>query len=98
MKKTAFVYYRQNVKKPATWTSKYGSVSFNMYGVGLPRGGMNEKGLIIEALVLLNGKFPSPDDRPSINPNQWVQYQLDNFATTEEVISHVEDIRIRKAV
>ena len=94
IKKTAFVYYNQNVKKPATWTSKYGSVTFNMYGVGLPACGMNEKGLIVDALVLLNGKFPSPDDRPSINPNQWVQYQLDNFATTEEVISHVEDIRI----
>lgn len=95
IKKTAFVYYNQNVKNPATWTSKYGSVTFNQYGVGLPACGMNEKGLIIDATVLLNGKFPPPDDRPSINPNQWVQYQLDNFATTEEVISHVEDIRIR---
>ena len=95
VKKTAFVYYNQNVKNPATWTSTYGSVTFNQYGVGLPACGMNEKGLVVDATVLLNGKFPSPDDRPSINPNQWVQYQLDNFATTEEVISHVEDIRIR---
>ena len=95
VKKSAFVYYNQDVKRPATWTSKYGSVSFTMYGCGLPRGGMNEKGLIIEALVLLDGKFSSPDDRPSINPNQWIQYQLDNFTTTGEVIAHVEDLSIR---
>ncbi|MEJ2038153.1 MAG: linear amide C-N hydrolase [Desulfosarcinaceae bacterium] len=95
VKKTAFVYYNQNVKSSAAWTSKYGSVTFNQYGVGLPACGMNEKGLVVDATVLLNGKFPSPDHRPSINPNQWVEYQLDNFATTEEVISHVEDIRIR---
>jgi len=95
VKKTAFVYYKHDVKKPATWTSKYGSVTFNIYGVGLPATGMNEKGLVVDASVLLTGKFHSPDDRPSINPNQWIQYQLDNFATTEEVISHVEDLRIR---
>ena len=95
VKKTAFVYYNENVKKPATWTSKYGSVTFNVYGCGLPVGGMNEKGLIIEALVLLGGRFASPDDRPSINPNQWIQYQLDNFAATEEVVAHVEDLYIR---
>ena len=98
IKKTAFVYYNQNVKKLATWTSKYGSVTFNQYGCGLPATGMNEKGLIVDASVLLTGKFSSPDDRPSINPNQWIQYQLDNFATTEEVISHAEDLCIRPKV
>jgi penicillin V acylase-like amidase (Ntn superfamily) len=98
VKKTAFVYYNQNVEKPATWTSKYGSVTFNMYGVGLPATGMNEKGLVVDASVLLDGKYASPDDRPSINPNQWIQYQLDNFATTEEVVSHAEDICIRPKV
>jgi choloylglycine hydrolase len=95
VKKTAFVYFSQNVEKPATWTSKYGSVTFNFYGVGLPATGMNEKGLVVDASVLLNGKYPSPDDRPSINPNQWIEYQLDNFATTEEVISHAEDLCVR---
>jgi penicillin V acylase-like amidase (Ntn superfamily) len=94
-KKTAFVYYNQNVKKLATWTSKYGSVTFNQYGCGLPATGMNEKGLVVDASVLLNGKFPSPDDRPSINPNQWVEYLLDNFATTEELVSHAEDLYVR---
>jgi len=95
VKKTAFVYYKQNVKKSATWTSKYGSVTFNIYGIGLPATGMNEKGLVVDASVLLNAKFSSPDDRPSINPNQWIEYQLDNFATTEEVVAHVRDLCVR---
>ena len=56
---------------------------------------MNEKGLVVDASVLLTGKFSSPDDRPSINPNQWIEYQLDNFAITEEMISHAEDLPIR---
>jgi choloylglycine hydrolase len=34
------------------WTSLYGSVTFNQYGPDLPTGGINEHGLIIEALVL----------------------------------------------
>ena len=95
VKKTAFVYYNQNEKNLAAWTSKYGSVTFNLYGCGLPATGMNEKGLIVDASVLINGKFSSPDDRPYINPNQWIQYLLDNFATTEEVVSHVKDLCIR---
>ena len=95
VKKTAFVYYSQTVEKLATWTSKYGSVTFNQYGIGLPATGMNEKGLVVDASVLLTGKFSSPDDRPSINPNQWIEYLLDNFATTEEVISHAGELYIR---
>ena len=32
----------------AQWVSKYGSVTFNQVSQGLPNGGMNEKGLIID--------------------------------------------------
>src|ERR1700746_1722576 len=31
---------------PAKWISKYGSVTFNQFGMELPMGGMNEAGLV----------------------------------------------------
>jgi choloylglycine hydrolase len=71
---------------PLTWTSKYGSATFNQHGREFPLGGMNEAGLIVETMVLEDGEYLSPGSRPEVETLQWVQYQLDNFSTIEEVI------------
>jgi len=77
-----------------TWTSKYGSISFNQYGKEFPTGGMNEKGLVVELMWLDGTKYPTPDDRPAIGVLQWIQYQLDNSATVKEVIETDKVLRI----
>ncbi|CAB1065379.1 hypothetical protein D1BOALGB6SA_10176 [Olavius sp. associated proteobacterium Delta 1] len=79
-----------------TWTSKYGSATFNQHGREFPLGGMNEVGLVVETMVLEETEYPSPDSRPDVEVLQWVQYQLDNFSTIEEVISGQSQIRIRE--
>jgi choloylglycine hydrolase len=79
-----------------SWTSKYGSATFNQHGREFPLGGMNEAGLIVETMVLEDTEYPSPDSRPEVETLQWVQYQLDNFSTIEEVISGQSQIRIRE--
>jgi choloylglycine hydrolase len=79
---------------PAVWTSKYGSVTFNQYGREFPSGGMNETGLVIELMWLDDTQYPAPDLRPSIGTLQWIQYQLDNCASIEEVIATDSKIRI----
>ena len=35
-----------------SWTSKFGSITFNQFGKEFPLGGMNEKGLVVEVLWL----------------------------------------------
>ena len=79
-----------------SWTSKYGSATFNQHGREFPLGGMNEAGLIVETMVLEDTEYPSPDSRPEVQTLQWVQYQLDNFSTIEEVISGQSEIMIRE--
>lgn len=76
------------------WTSRYGSVTFNQYGREFPSGGMNETGLVIEVLWLNEAQWPAPDDRPAIGCLQWVQYQLDNYSTVQQVLDNIEKIRI----
>ena len=76
------------------WTSKYGSATFNQYGREFPIGGMNEAGLVVESMVLLETEYPLPDTRPGIHPLQWIQYQLDMFSTVEEVIASDRQMRI----
>lgn len=76
------------------WTSKYGSTTFNQYGKEFPMGGMNETGLVVEIMWADGTQYPKADDRPALNVLQWVQYQLDNHATIEEVIQSDANIRI----
>ncbi len=77
-----------------SWVSKYGSITFNQYGKEFPTGGMNEKGLVVELMWLDGTKYPADDARPAMGVLQWIQYQLDNAATTAEVISSDAKIRI----
>jgi choloylglycine hydrolase len=77
-----------------TWTAKYGSVTFNQYGKENPNGGMNEKGLVIELMWLSETEYPGADERPSLGVLQWIQYQLDNAATIDEVIASDKKVRI----
>ena len=77
-----------------SWVSKYGSISFNQYGKEFPTGGMNEKGLVVELMWLDGTTYPANDSRPAVGVLQWLQYQLDNAATTAEVINSDSHIRI----
>jgi penicillin V acylase-like amidase (Ntn superfamily) len=91
LEKTAFV---KPPSIPAKWISKYGSITFNQIGIELPMDGMNEKGLVIAQMALFESKYPPKDDRPCLGGLQWIQYQLDNSATLDEVIENNIKIRI----
>lgn len=91
VEKTALM---DSLENPANWISKYGSITFNQVGRDLPYGGMNETGLVIEQMTLPNTQYPSKNYRNSISACQWIQYQLDNCATIDEVINTDKSIRI----
>ena len=78
----------------ATWTSRYGSLTFNQYGREMPMGGMNEAGLVVELMMLTETQYPSPDPRQAIKDLQWIQYQLDNYSRVVEVIASNTHLRI----
>ncbi len=77
-----------------SWVSEYGSITFNQYGKEFPTGGMNEKGLVVELMWLDETKYPAADNRPAIGVLQWIQYQLDNCSTIDEVIATDKKLRI----
>ena len=81
--------------RPATWVSKYGSLTFNQYGREFPTGGMNSAGLVVESMSLRDTVFPPPDDRPYVaSVGLWRQYLLDRFATVAEVLAHKDEVRL----
>jgi len=78
------------------WISKYGSISFNQIGREFPYGGMNEAGLVIEQMWLQETMYPEIDERNALTELQWIQYQLDNAGSVEEVIASDLYLRISK--
>ena len=82
----------------AKWISKYGSVTFNQYGRENPTGGMNEMGLVVEQMWLSDTEYPKVDARPAVGSQEWIQYLLDNSATTSEAIKNAEGMRIESDV
>lgn len=81
---------------PARWVARYGSITLNQYGREQPAGGMNEAGLVVESMGLFaKSRYPTPDDRPSIGMQQWMQYQLDTASGVRDVLASDAVIRIR---
>jgi choloylglycine hydrolase len=89
--KTSFIAGNE---KTISWISGYGSITFNQFGKEFPHGGMNEKGLVVELMWLHETSYPAADDRAALTELQWIQYQLDNCASVDEVIATDKKIRI----
>jgi uncharacterized protein (DUF2141 family) len=83
-----------NFQTPS-WTSKYGSLTFNQIGKEFPFGGINEKGLVVELLWLYNTEYYQNENKEVMSELQWIQYQLDNYATFDEVEQNLKRFSIR---
>jgi len=90
VKKVAF---EMNDGDPVKWESRYGSITFNQFGKEFPLGGMNEEGLVIEETSYSLSQYPS-EKKNVLNEFQWVQYQLDNSKSVDEVIKSLNKITI----
>jgi choloylglycine hydrolase len=78
--------------EPVTWVSRYGSITLTCYGRDFIEGGMNEAGLVIDETSLY-AVYPPEDGRPGVSCAQWMQYQLDNYATVDEVLLNLDELR-----
>jgi choloylglycine hydrolase len=90
----AKVAYYTHAAQQATWTSTYGSVTFNQNGKDMPYGGMNERGLVVEMLWMEYTRYNINDDKQYVNELEWIQYQLDMYASVSEVIEHLDDLKV----
>lgn len=82
-------------KNPSSlcWISRYGSVTFNLFGKDLPDGGINEAGLYIWEMSE-KADYPKNKNLPKLNQMNWMQFILDNYSTIEEAILCAFEIEI----
>lgn len=75
-----------NDPNPAVWTSKYGSLVTQLYGLG-SADGINERGLAAHLLYLNATDFGARDKTlPGVQAGLWAQYALDNAAGVAEAL------------
>ena len=89
---TVAVPFENRPEPRINWTSRYASITFNSEGVDFPDGGMNEKGLCIFEMSMGLTRFMKIAGKPTLFICLWIQYQLDNFATVDEVMAHLGEI------
>lgn len=78
----------------ARWVSRYGSITYNVFGKEFPDGGMNEKGLYVGEMTLLGSVYPADPALVRIYHHAWMQYLLDNFATVPEVLESLFKVTV----
>ena len=72
------------------WVSRYGSLTYNVFGRELPDGGANEAGLYVGEMTLLSTSWPKGGTAARMYHHQWIQYLLDSFATVDEALQSLE--------
>jgi len=78
--------------KAVDWVAKYGSVTFNQFSLELPVSGMNEAGLVVSLLWHEEAVYGHSKNLQCLNPLQWIQYQLDNFQSVQEVVEALKSL------
>ena len=77
-------------KNSIAWESKYGSLIVTGYDIGTSEG-MNEKGLVVNVLALVESDYGNPPDGTKvICLSTWAQYILDNHATVAEAVADLK--------
>lgn len=73
------------------WQSRFGSITLNQFGRELPSSGMNEAGLAVHMAQVQCVRCPEPLG-PGLSELQWIQYQLDRYASVAEAVAGLADM------
>ncbi len=85
---------KKNKKPRIAWKSKYGSITYNTFGREFIDGGINEAGLYVGEMTLMETEYYSDSDKPTFYHCFWMQYLLDNYANINEVLENLTSVCI----
>ena len=76
------------------WISRYGSITFSIYGRDFPDGGINEAGIFIWEMSMVGTQYPDDEKLPRLLKMNWMQFVLDNFGTLDDALTAANDIQL----
>lgn len=90
---------------PYEWTSRWGSITFDMFtdipGVGklnAPGCGLNEAGFYAAALFVSHPEYPGPGGKPALRCAEVVRVLLDTCSTVPEALARLEEFGVTELV
>ena len=92
--------WRQSVMEgtPARWLARFGSITVNQIGPGMPTAGMNSEGLVVTLMWNEDAVFGGEPDTPVLSELEFIQYLLDTAGSVEEALTALDKIRIQGLV
>ncbi|MCK7615275.1 linear amide C-N hydrolase [Roseibium sediminicola] len=82
----------------ARWSARYGSVTVNQVGPGMPTAGMNTAGLAITLMWNEAAIYGGSTDAPTVSELEFIQFLLDTSGSVEEALAKLETVRIEGVV
>ncbi|MBG6201215.1 hypothetical protein IWQ48_002353 [Labrenzia sp. EL_13] len=82
----------------ARWVSRFGSVTVNQIGPGMPAAGMNTKGLVITLMWNSEAVYSGNSGAPVVSELEFIQRLLDTSASIEEALSQLNLITVQGLV
>lgn len=79
-------------QQAVSWEARYRSLTINLEDSGKPLAGINERGLVVEELSAIPFSATQQKGKLCLDEFQWVQYQLDNYASVQEVIECIDQL------
>ncbi len=82
----------------ARWQTRYGSVSFNQMGPGMPTVGINTAGLVVSLMWNDDVVFPETESSDIINELELIQRILDRAASIDEAVTLASNADVQALV
>ncbi|MCV0429376.1 MAG: linear amide C-N hydrolase [Roseibium sp.] len=80
---------------PASWSSRFGSVTVNQIGPGMPAAGMNSKGLVVSLMWNEEADYARHNSAPVLSELEFIQRLLDTSGSVTEALSWIDEVSIQ---
>lgn len=82
----------------ANWNSRFGSVTVNQIGPGMPAAGMNTAGLVISLMWNREAVYSKQGHAPVVSELEFIQRLLDTSGTVDEALAKIDEVSIQGLV
>lgn len=84
--------------RAARWQARFGSVTVNQIGPGMPTAGMNTEGLVVTLMWNDAAVYAGSPPLPIVSELEFIQYLLDTSGSVDEALARLGAVRIEGLV
>jgi len=82
----------------ARWMARFGGVTVNQVGPGMPTAGMNTAGLVVTLMWNEDAVYGGSANLPTVSELEFIQFLLDTSGSVEDALASLKTVRIAGVV